>query len=104
MSDARGSARLVGGADPVPHHMCHHRRAVVRDDNDLQAVGELELGNARSGLRSVDGDGHCDRCQAKAREKKMRLEIGRTEQLIQHRHHHPICGSGSDGTYFSPPA
>jgi hypothetical protein len=44
--NAGRSGRLVGGADLVPDHLRHHRSAMVGDDQDLQAVGELELAYA----------------------------------------------------------
>ncbi len=46
MGDAGFAAHLVGGADPVPDHVGDDRRAVVGNDDDLHAVGELELGGA----------------------------------------------------------
>src|SRR5215475_5298066 len=43
--------RLVGGADLVPDHLGHHRRAVILDHHDLQAVRQ------REGRRRLGGEG-----------------------------------------------
>ena len=53
-------ARLVGGADPVPDHVGDDGRAVVGDDDDLHAVGELELGGAR---RCAQVEGLLGQCE-----------------------------------------
>jgi hypothetical protein len=49
MSDARLARRIVGRAVAVPHHMGDDGRPMVGDDDDGEAVGEPELGDARSG-------------------------------------------------------
>ena len=40
--EPRLAGRLVGGADLVPDHLRHDRRAMVLDHHDLQAVAERE--------------------------------------------------------------
>ena len=47
MRDAGLARRLVGGADLVPDHVGDDRRAAVRDDHDLEAVGEREVADVR---------------------------------------------------------
>ena len=47
MRDAGLARRLVGGADLVPDHVGDDRRAPVRHDDDLEAVGEREVGDVR---------------------------------------------------------
>ena len=39
-------------APTVPDHVRDDRRAMIGDDHDVHAVGELELGGARDGLAS----------------------------------------------------
>jgi len=41
---SRFARRLVGGPDLVPDHLGHHRRAVILNHQDLQAVGKRERG------------------------------------------------------------
>ena len=43
MRDARLARRLVGGADLVPHHVGHDRRAVIGDDDDFEPFVEREM-------------------------------------------------------------
>ena len=45
MREAGLAGRLVGGADLVPDHVGDHRRAVVGNDHQLEAVGEREVGD-----------------------------------------------------------
>ena len=47
MRDAGLARRIVGGAVAIPNHMRHDRRAVIRDDDDIQAICELCLRNRR---------------------------------------------------------
>ena len=42
MGNARLAARLIGGADLVPH-MGDHRDAVIGDHHHLQAIGQAEV-------------------------------------------------------------
>ena len=42
MGDARLSARIVGGADPIPDGLRHRRDPMVRQHDNLHAVGEGE--------------------------------------------------------------
>ena len=64
MRDARDARRLVGRADAIPDVVRHDRRAVVGHDDDLHAVGELELAHAaddRARLQRLDGlREHCE--------------------------------------------
>ena len=58
MGDARLALRIVGRAVAVPHHVGDHRRAVIGDDDDGQAVGELEVDHraaSRAGGGRRDG-------------------------------------------------
>ncbi len=64
MREAGFARGLVGGADPVPQHVGHHRRPMVGNHHDLEAVGKHEMGDARSavgrdrrGERHHEGDG-----------------------------------------------
>ena len=43
MSDAGLARRLIGGTDPVPHHMRHDRRAVVGDHHHVHPVRQGEF-------------------------------------------------------------
>ena len=43
--EPRLARRLVGGADLVPDHVGDHRRAVVGNDDQLQAVRQREVGD-----------------------------------------------------------
>ena len=49
MGDARLARRIVGGAVAIPDHMRDDRRAVVGNDDDLEAVFQSEMGDLRSG-------------------------------------------------------
>ena len=49
MRDAGGALRLIRRADPIPHHMRHHRGAVILDHHRLHAVAEREGGHLRPG-------------------------------------------------------
>ena len=86
MGDSGGAARLVGGPHSVPDHLGHDGRTVVGNDQDLQSIGELELGDTRSATRAVEGDG--DRRKAETGEDETAPEIERAGKLIEHRHHH----------------
>ena len=46
MRDAGLADRVIGRAVPVPDHMGDHRRPVIRDDDDLEAVRELAMRDA----------------------------------------------------------
>ena len=50
MGDAGLAGRLVGRADLVPHHVSDDRRAVVGNDDYVQAVREREMGDALAGF------------------------------------------------------
>ena len=39
-------ARVLGGPDPVPEHLRDHRRPVILDEDDVQAVVEREAVDA----------------------------------------------------------
>ena len=54
------SALLVGGSDPVPHHVGDDGGAVVGNDHDIHAVGQLELGGADARIGSVGLGVHCE--------------------------------------------
>ena len=45
MRQARLARRLIGRADLVPDHMRDDGRTVIRDDHQLQSVGEREVGD-----------------------------------------------------------
>ena len=60
MREAGLSRRLVGRAHLVPDHMGHDRRAVVRNDDDFQAVFQREMADLRSG-RCFDRGRHRSR-------------------------------------------
>ena len=49
MRQSRLARRLVGGADFVPDHMRHDGRAAIRDDHNLQSVGEREVSDFGAG-------------------------------------------------------
>ena len=49
MRDARLARRIVGGAVSVPDHMGDDRRAVVRNDHNLEAVLQGKMGDLRRG-------------------------------------------------------
>ena len=51
MRDAALAARIVRRAVAVPDHMGDDGRAMVRDDHDVHAVLELEMIDARPGMR-----------------------------------------------------
>ena len=53
VGDARLARRIVGGADPVPHHVRHDRGAMVGDDDDLEPVGEGEADRVGGEFRRV---------------------------------------------------
>ncbi len=53
VSDARHARGLIGRADAVPHVVGDDRRAMVGDDDHLQSVGELELGDPAGGRARV---------------------------------------------------
>ena len=58
MGNAVLALRLVGRADPVPHHVGDHGGAMVGDDDQLQAVGKRPVGNRDAGghgRRETDG-------------------------------------------------
>ena len=65
MRQPRFARRLVGGADLVPDHVGNHRRAVIGNDDQLEAVGQREVGDLAGGLvgggkrrrRKCHGDG-----------------------------------------------
>ena len=64
MGDAGGARRLVGGADLVPDHLGHDRRAMIGDDQDLQAVLKRELADALAACVPFGGDGDGKRGKA----------------------------------------
>ena len=43
MRDPGTAARLIGRADAIPDHVGHDRRAMIRDDDDVEAVRQAEL-------------------------------------------------------------
>ena len=45
MREPRFAGRLVGGADLVPDHVRHDRRAMIRHHDDFEPVGEREVGD-----------------------------------------------------------
>ncbi len=47
MGDARLAHRIVGRAVAVPHHVGHHRRAAIGNDDDLKTVGKREIRDLR---------------------------------------------------------
>ncbi len=49
MRDTRLAARLVGGADLVPHHLGDDGGAVIGDDDDRKPVGEGEALGVEAG-------------------------------------------------------
>src|SRR4029078_21369 len=102
MGDAGGTARLVGRARAIPDHMRHHRGAVIRDDQNLQAIIELELGDARCGRGAIDGDryGHGGEAQASKRETGPNVE--QSPELIEHRHHHRHVSFASSQARVGP--
>ena len=59
MRQPRFARRLVGGADFVPDHMGDHRRAVIGDDDQFEAIGQPVIGDRRPrrlrGGRGRDG-------------------------------------------------
>ena len=61
VGDAGNAAHLVRRPDPVPDHVGDDRGAVIGDDDDLHAVGELELAGA--GLRGLGGEGVGSNCE-----------------------------------------
>ena len=42
--------RLVGGADAIPEHVRHDRRAVIGNDDDIESVREREMRDVRGGV------------------------------------------------------
>ena len=76
------------GADLVPDHLGHHRRAVIGNHEHLQAVGEGEFRRARRGLGAVKRYGNRHRGKAEPGEDEARPEIERARKLIEHQHHH----------------
>ena len=84
VGDARGTRRLVGGADLVPDHLRHDRRAMIRDHQHLQAVLEGELADPLHGLRAVRGDGHGKGGKAQRGKHNARARVQRGEKLIDH--------------------
>ncbi len=84
VGDAGGARRLVGGADLVPDHLGHDRRAMIRDHQHLQAVLELELADALGGLRAVRGDGDGKRGEAQRGKHDAGAGVERGEKLIDH--------------------
>ena len=80
--------RLVGGADLVPDHLGHDRRAMVGDDQHLEAVAKREFDDARAGLGAIHGDGNGHGGEAEGGEDQARTSIERARKLIEHRHHH----------------
>ncbi len=48
MGQPRLARRLVGGANLVPDHVRHHRRAVIGNDDDLETVRQREVGDLRT--------------------------------------------------------
>jgi hypothetical protein len=48
MGEARLARRLIGGADLVPDHVGHDRRATIGNDHDLEPVREGEVGDLRA--------------------------------------------------------
>jgi hypothetical protein len=66
MGKPRFARRLVGGADLVPDHMGHDRRAVIGNDDHLETVGQGEmadLGGTGEGGRHSAGKPACDNCK-----------------------------------------
>ena len=63
MRDARGSVRIIRGTGTIPDHMRDDRHAMVRDDDDLHAVGEPELAHASVGMRLAVGEEERGRCR-----------------------------------------
>ena len=58
MREAGAAARVVGGADLVPHHLGNGRDPVVRQRHHLKAVAEREgLGRELLRLRATDAGG-----------------------------------------------
>ena len=43
MRDARFADRIIGRANPIPHHMNDDWRAVIRNYDHMQAVIELKI-------------------------------------------------------------
>ena len=80
MREARFAGRLVGGADLVPDHLRDHRRAVIRDHHDLQAIGEGERGGRLGGHGGLGegvacGEGQCGEQRGEKRTAKRNGDI-----------------------------
>ena len=80
MREARLAGRLVGGADPVPEHVGHDRRAMVGNDHDLEAVGEHEIGDARPAV-GMGGNGE-RRCGGNGGER-LEQSVGHELALVE---------------------
>ena len=57
VGEPRLARRLVGGADLVPEHVGHDRRAVIGNHHDLETVRQLEIGDAGAARRRRSGEG-----------------------------------------------
>jgi len=64
----------VGGADAIPDHVGDHRRAVIGDHHDVEAVGEGEMGDL--GVRARRGRGE----EAGERSARKRSAAGGAER------------------------
>ena len=84
VGDARGARRLVGGADLVPDHLGHDRRAMIRDHQHLQAVLKGELADPLCGLCAVRGDSDGKRGKAQRGKHDASARVKRGEKLINH--------------------
>jgi hypothetical protein len=82
MGDARGPRRLIGGANLVPDHLRHHRRAMIGNDKDVQSVPELELAYAVRDVPAFRTGGYGQRGQTEGSKDEARSWIKRGEKLI----------------------
>ena len=59
MGDARLSRRIVRRAVAIPHHMRHHRRPMIGDDDDCHSVVELGLDDLGALGQRLGEGGRC---------------------------------------------
>src|SRR6185312_1365554 len=83
MRDSRFACGLVGGADLVPAHVRHHRRPVIRNDDEFETVGEFKIGDARP-LRLRERAARAERKQKRGGETGNRS----CGPIVTKRHHY----------------
>src|SRR5262245_28651197 len=77
MGEPRLARRLVGGADLVPDHVGHHRRAVIWKYDDVEAVRQCEAGD----LGPAPGMGGSGECRGKGGDGE-RQSVGHEFALV----------------------